>query len=296
MAMSATVFACLAVTALGARSYSRSGDWVTNERFYRRTIESGGGSVRVILNLGQIYAMKKEYARAEVLFRKALQMCPTYQMARNNLADVLHSQGKAEEAERMFREASAAAPEARKEFPRTWVAILNLAKLRVQAEDYPAALEILAQARRDYPNVWRLISLESELLRRTEGADAGLDAVQEFAQKNWWHAEAALALGKLYYAQGNTTQAEAELRHASRLDIHDATALNLIAALSMNQSRWDDAFAAQSRALARQPDEPRQYVLLSNILEKMGRTDEARSLLAQVTEMEAIARAQTAAN
>ena len=35
--------------------------------------------------------------------------------------------------------------------------------------------------------------------------------------------------------------------------------------------------AAQRRAVARQPDVPRQYVLLSNILEKMGRLDEAHA-------------------
>jgi Tetratricopeptide repeat. len=57
-----------------------------------------------------------------MLLRRALQLCPTYLIARNNLAYVLQRQGRTEEADRTFREASAAAPEARKEFPRTWVA------------------------------------------------------------------------------------------------------------------------------------------------------------------------------
>jgi Flp pilus assembly protein TadD len=52
----------------------------------------------------------------------------------------------------------------------------------------------------------------------------------------------------------------------------------------------------QRRAVARQPDEPRQYVMLSNILEKMGRTDEARSAMANVNRLQALARTGPVAN
>jgi Flp pilus assembly protein TadD len=49
----------------------------------------------------------------------------------------------------------------------------------------------------------------------------------------------------------------------------------------------------QERAIARQPDEPRQYILLAQILEKMGRDDEAHAALAQVNRLQALAKAQT---
>jgi Flp pilus assembly protein TadD len=45
----------------------------------------------------------------------------------------------------------------------------------------------------------------------------------------------------------------------------------------------------QRRAVARQPDEPSQYVLLSDILERMGRNEEARSALAKVLRLRALA-------
>jgi Flp pilus assembly protein TadD len=284
----ATAMACLLVAGLSARSYVRSSDWVTNEIFYTRTLAAGGGSVRVILNLGQVYAANGQYARAEVLFRRALQLCPSYLIARNNLADALDHQGKREEADRTFREASAAAPEARKEFPRTWVAALNVAKLRMLADDTAGALEVLAKARQDYPGVWRLISLESELLRKTRGPDVALVAVEDFANNNWWHIEAAVAAGKLYAEKGEVAKAEAAFRLASRLDVHDVSALNQSALMRVNQNRFQEAYAIQRRAISRQPDEPRQYLILSDILERMGRGDEARAALAQVQHLQAI--------
>ncbi|HEX8312057.1 MAG TPA: tetratricopeptide repeat protein, partial [Chthoniobacteraceae bacterium] len=266
----ATALVCVAVLGFSARSYVRSSDWVSNEVFYTRTLKAGGGSIRVVLNLGALYASKQEYPRAEAFFRKALQLSPTYLMARNNLAEVLYRQGKTADADRTFREASAEAAVARKEFPRTWVAALNVAKLRLDADDTPGALEVLAKARQDYPGVWRLISLESELLRRVHGPAVAMPAVQEFAQQNWWHMEAELALGKLHFEMGDLAKAEAAFRRASRLDIHDVSSLNQSALLSVTQQRFEEAYTTQRRAIARQPDEPRQYLILSDILSNMG--------------------------
>jgi len=286
----APVLACLFVMGLSARSYVRSGDWLNSEVFYTRTLAAGGGSVRVVLNLGLVYAAKGEYRHAEALLRRALKLCPSYLIARNNLADVLQREGKTEEAERTFREASAQAPEARKEYPRTWAAALNVAKMRLRADDTSGALEVLAKARRDYPDVWPLISLESELLRKTRGPTAAVGGVEEFANGHWWHIEAAIALGKLCAENNDIARAEAAFKHASRLDVHDVIALNQSALLRMNQKRFDEAYAIQRRAIARQPDEPRQYLILSDILEKMGRGEEARAALAQVQHLQSIAK------
>ena len=101
-----------------------------------------------------------------------------------------------------------------------------------------------------------------------------------------------MALGRLRAELGDAEQAEAALRHASWLDIHDAESLNLIAAMKMRQNRLDAACETQRRAVARQPDQPRQYLLLSDILEKMGRHDEAQAALAQVQVLQALARSQ----
>jgi protein O-mannosyl-transferase len=237
--------ACLAALALGARSFVRSTDWVDEETFYRRTLAAGGTSIRVALNLGQIYSLRGEYAKAEVLFRRILKISPDYPVARTNLGDALVHQGKTEEANAIFAAASQAAAEGRKEYPKTWVAALNVAHMRYNEHDPAGALAVLDKARADYPGTWDLVSLQAEILRRTEGADCALPLVRDFARSHWWHSSSYLALGRLYAELGNAEEAEAVLRHASWLDVHDAESLNLISIMDVRPNSREEAYANQ---------------------------------------------------
>lgn len=287
----AAALACLACLGLGARSFIRSSDWVNAETFYQRTLAAGGKSLRVAMNLGQVYSSKGEYAKAEALFRRVLQISPDYTMARSNLGEALFRQGKPREAEAVFAVASKSAEQSRKEYPRTWIATLNLAHMRHNEQDDGTALTILAQACRDYPGVWELVRFQAELLREVRGPSAALPSVRQFAAEHWWHAGASMALGRLLAEANDSEGAEVALRHASWLDVHDAESLNLIAAMKVRQNRLEAAYAIQRRAVARQPDQPRQYLFLSDILEKMGRTEEARLALAQVHQLQTLAKA-----
>ena len=281
--------ACLAALALGARSFVRSTDWVDEETFYRRTLAAGGTSIRMALNLGQIYSLRGDYAQAEALYRRILKISPDYFVARTNLGDALVHQGKMEEANALFAAANQAAEQRRREDPRTWLAPLNIAHMRYKEHDFEGALAVTTKALADYPGVWELVSYEAELTRKLRGAQAALPVIREFADSHWWHNGAFMALGQLWAEQGDAEKAEAALRHASWLDIHDAESLNLIAAMKVRQNRLDAACETQRRAVARQPDQPHQYILLSDILEKMGRHDEAQAALAQVQVLQALA-------
>ena len=225
-----------------------------------------------------------------------IEIAPNYPIAQNNLANVLYHEGKTKEAEALFAEVQKASAQTRKEYPRTWIAAVNFARMRYNAHDYPAAIAILEAARNDYPQVWEIISFESEVLRETQGPQAALHLVQDFAHENWWHHAAALALGRLYAQDDNAVQAEEALRHASRLDVHDTEALRLIVLMQMRQNRFEEAMQTQRRAVARQPDQPRQYILLSDVLEKMGRSEEARTTLARASSLRALAEKPVAIN
>lgn len=288
--------ATAAVLALGIRSFVRSGDWINPETFYRHSLAAGAAQARMALNLAQILTEKGNYAEAERILRRVLAFDPDYPIAQNAYAHLLSLQGKTKEAERIFVAATAAAEKARHEYPRTWVAALNLAHSRVAAHDEPHALEVVRGARSVYPGIWELISFEAELLRRLEGPRAALPLVEEFARQNWWHSAAAIALGKLYSEAGENAAAEAAFRHASRLDVHAVEALNLLALLELRQNRLDVACDAQRRAVSRQPDQPRQYLILSDILGKMGRTGEARAALAEVSRLQLLAQSTPIAN
>jgi len=282
-------FVSVAVIAFGIRSVVRSSDWVNEETFYKRTLAAGGTSTRVAVNLAQNYVRRGDYAAAEKMFRRVLEITPDYPIARNDLAALLSRVGKTAEAEAMFDSSARAAAQTR--YPRTWIAAVNLAGLRHEAKDDKAALAILDNSRVAYPDIWEIISFESEVLRETQGPDAALHLVENFAHDNWWHYGAALALGRLYAQKGDVDLADAALRRASWLDVHDTEALRLIVLMRLRQNRLDEAFRTQRRAVARQPDEPRQYILLSDILEKMGRGTEAHAALAKASQLRALAAA-----
>jgi tetratricopeptide (TPR) repeat protein len=248
------------------------------------------------LNLGLILVAKGDYDKAETLLRRVVAIYPDYPIATNALAHALFRQGKLDEARKYFLAAEQAAERGRQEYPRTWIAALNIAHMHYREHDLQAAIAVMDKARADYPGTWELISYESELLRESKGPAAALPIVQEFVRDNWWHADAAIALGKLYSEQGSPAQAEAAFRHASRLDIHSVEGLNLIALLDVRHNRLEAACKTQRQALARQPEQPRQYLLLSDILQRMGRTEDAQAALAQVNRLQAAVRAETAAN
>ena len=291
-----TAWVLIAVGGLGVRSFVRSGDWANDEIFYQRTLAAAGESPRVSVNLAQVYARRGDYAAAEKILRGVLKLSPDYPTARINLGTILLHEGKAAEAELCFRSLFNVDAKISKEYPRTWIAAVNLACVRHRAGDDNGAFVVLDAARIAHPNVWELISYESELRRESGGVQVALSLVEDFARKNWWHYGAAVALGRLYAEEGDVAKADAALSHASRLDVHDAEALHLFAQIKLRQNNLEEAFRTQRRAIGRQPDQPSQYLLLSNILERMGRADEARAALAQVARLRALAQAAPASS
>ncbi|MEY2546397.1 MAG: protein O-mannosyl-transferase, partial [Verrucomicrobiota bacterium] len=279
----------LIVAALAARSSFRSSDWVDPQTFYTRTAEAGGTSGRVSVNLGQIYINNGDYAKAERLFRNVLKFQPDYTIARNNLANALSQLGRDDEAKQVLAEATAGAHESRRDYPRTWIAAVNYARMLDSQNDSAGAIEVLRKAHADYPETWELVSYESELHRRANDLCEAIELVRPFAEKTWWHYAAWMALGRLYAENEDVDLAHRALLHASWLDLRASDPLNLIALMQMRQNHLDDAFRSQRRAVARQPEQPHQYVLLSNILDKMGRTEESRAALAQVSRLRALA-------
>ncbi len=285
----AIAFSCLFVVGLSARSYCRSGDWTSAETFFRQTLAAGGTS-RAATNLAVVLTGRGDFKGAESLLRRVLEVSPQDPIARNNLADALRHLGRNEEAGKLVVSTAKESERSRRDYPRTWIAAANLARLRHFQKEDQAALAVLDQARADYPEVWDLISYEAELLREAKRPKAARHLVEDFARRNWWHYGAALALGRLYAEEGNVAAADRALRMASRLDLHDVEALNLLARIRLRQNRLADAYRAQSRAVARQPDAPRQYILLSDILERMGRTVEAKVAIDQGARLQAIGR------
>ena len=136
---------------------------------------------------------------------------------------------------------------------------------------------MLERARADYPWVWELVGLESELVRRTQGPLPALHLIENYIHENWWHHAAWLAEGRLYAENNDVTQSTRALRYAALLDVHDVQCVGFAGRnFRSPKSARDSACATQRRAIAREPNQPRQYLILAEILDKMGRTTEAQ--------------------
>lgn len=287
-------FAAIAFIGFSARSFVRSGDWLDEESFYRKTLAAGGSTTRLATNLGQIYLARGENQKAEEIFRRVLAINPEFSIAKSNLAEVMAREGRQNTAEQLFVSANDAKNDSGPVF--TWVAALNLAKLRQQHQDTAGALEVLHTAQHDYPENWEVVAAEGEILRVAHGPKAALPLVEAFTRAHRWRYDAQLALGQLYAEAGETAKAQTAFRNASQLDVHDVKALDFLAAIELKQNNLSAAWEAQRRAVSRQPDQPRQYVMLSSILEKMGRDAEADAATAEAARLTALVQSPIAAN
>jgi len=126
-----TALAAVAILALSVRSAIRSSDWGNEEKFYKRTLATGGASSRVGVNLAQIYAERGEYVIAEKMLRHIVETTPDYPIARNNLASVLAHEGKAAESEALFARSAEEAKQSKSQYPRTWIAAFNVAHMSI---------------------------------------------------------------------------------------------------------------------------------------------------------------------
>ena len=125
------VCAAVFAMALSARSYARSTDWVTPKTFYQRTISGGRNQCA---RRGQSRFDLRERRRVcesrGCLSPRAWSYGRIIRVRATTWPKFFAAQGKRAEGEAMFTTARTEANEQRKEYPRTWVAALKLARLR----------------------------------------------------------------------------------------------------------------------------------------------------------------------
>ena len=282
--------ALLAAGALGWRTSVRAGDWVNAETFCARTIQDGGATPRILTTLASVYGERRDFVSQETILRKLTAHFPDYAPARINLGICLAQQGRTAEAEPLLRVGKGDADDAARRFPRTWRAALHLAQLHQRAQRRDDALTVLAEARALFPTTWELVKYESELRGASAGPAAALPPVAEFAAAHWWHLDAWITLGRLRSLAGQPDEAIAAWRAASRLDIYNAAPLVGIARIEFDRDRPAAALPEQLSALTREPDQPRHYLMLGTILEKLGRQNEALAAVRKAQSLAAEAR------
>ena len=252
----------MAVVALSVRTAIRSADWAEPERFFKKTIEAGGGTPRVWLNLAHFYARNNRLVEAAEVLSRTLERFPNHRTAQINLGLVLIRQGKADEGEKLLQAASANDSE----FAQSWRASLKLAHQHSLRGEKERAKSVLDAAIAKNSAAWELVKLRAGL----SDPAVAVDMVGRYLEKNWWHYPARMELGHLQLASQNPEAACKSWEKAAWLDIRKEEAYRLIAQAELQQSRPELALAAQLKALKRNPHTPSQYLFLAKIYEQLG--------------------------
>jgi tetratricopeptide (TPR) repeat protein len=277
----ALLFVCVGLLGASARALVRSDDWADQENFYRRTLAAGGNSFRLRTNLAQICLRRGGRETAKNEYREMLSATPDYPPARTGLAQILAAEGMSTEAESLLRTGIEAAENSPTIYPRTWALALSLARMQKANGDLPAALETLRRSRSGAEKAWELVDLEAELLEDLNGPRAAVPQVEAFVQLHWWHHDALLALGRLYGETGEIDRSVEFLLRASKVDVWETDALNLLVMVLARQNRLAEACGVQRDAITRRPQDPQQYLVLSELLRREGRADEARAAMGE---------------
>lgn len=264
--------AAAACVALGVRTAFRSAEWADPEAFYSHMLAEDAASPRIYTNLAFIYSRRKDYPRAIAVLREGVEKYPGFVPARINLGINLAESGRKEEAGKFLSYARPDAAATAARFPRTWPASIAMARLRAEENNPGEALAILDEAIARNAEVWDLVKAKAGLLKPADAATL----VQKYADAHWWHYDSFMELGRIRMARNENGSALLSLRHAGMLDIHSAEPFNLMAVADLREKKPADAYAAEMTAIRRNPDEPAQYVMLSAILGRLGREDDAR--------------------
>jgi tetratricopeptide (TPR) repeat protein len=121
-------------------------------------------------NLGNLYAQLGDAARAEAYYESAIEIDDLFYPAKANLAVLLNSQGRNDEAERLLRQVV-------QEYPEQYDAAYSLGLLLAEMNRYEDAVEYLrlaAEGMSDRPRIFYNLGLALQYLGRNAEAEAAL--------------------------------------------------------------------------------------------------------------------------
>lgn len=218
---------CAAMLALGMRTAFRAHDWANAVRLYSSTIEEGGSTWRVYVNLGTALLAAGEIERAEAVYRKVDSQVPNEPVVQRGLARILQMRGDIEGAKAQLGVGADKQPEA--------------ATPQFSHDDAIAA----------EPHQWKPHHAKAKFLHSAGKSAEALAVVQAWVNGHWWHREGRMVLGDMLRQRGDAAGAIVEFEMASRLDIRDTEAFCEIAKTQLGEGNGKGTREALEAALDR---------------------------------------------
>ncbi len=244
----------------------RTGNYPAAVRAYERGLEVEPENVELLNALGFSLFQQGKSAEAVVALEKALAIDPKHSKAHNNMALASIDLGELELAEVHYRESLAIEPQP---------AIYNDLGFVLERQGMP---EEAAEAYR------KAVELDPESASANYNLAASLARSGNFAEAES-HFRTALekspntqtytGLGVVLSQQGREEEAIASLRAAIEADPKNAAAYDALATIFVQQGKLEEAESTYRLIIRNQPSAAAHHEL-AQVLERLGRTDEAR--------------------
>ena len=217
-----------------------------------------------ILTWRQCYIYKDE----KILWNDTLRKNPNCAMVHYNLANVLRSEGKFDEAVSQYRNAIFIDPDYTKAYNNLGVALESQGKFDDALLNFNYALKLNP----DYSDVHHNIAA---LLQSQGKVDEAAGHLLQALKINPDDFEAHYNIAAIFESQGKFDEAISHYQQALRIRPDYAHAHNNLAVILKAHGRLDDAASHYLLALKAKPDDPIAYYNLANLFLSQGKIDDA---------------------
>ncbi len=214
---------------LGGRTVLRNPDWHDQRTFLTRTIEDGGDTARMYINLGGLDLTEGHTRLAIAEFQNALNLAPDQPFALISLGSAYLRDKQYELARQQFNQALA--------FPITQAdAYQALAVLDYQ-ESGADRLDLLEKAARIAPEDWSIQKRLIEHLGERSQLIAAISALRAITIEQPWRGDTWALLGDFWAHVRKFDSADRAYRKAIALDVHDDDTPRKLAAVDDQLAR-----------------------------------------------------------
>ncbi len=255
----------------------RTGNYPGAVRIYRRGLEVEPENVELLNALGFALFQQGKSDEAVVSLEQALAVDPKHAKAHNNMALASIDIGELELAEAHYRESLAIEPQ-----PAIYNDLGFVLERQGMAdeavENYRKALELDPESASAHFNLGASLTREGEF----ETAEGHFRAALETKPSSQAHT----GLGVVLRRQGRIDEAITSLNDAIEADVRNAAAYDQLGTLFVQQGKLEEA-AATYRRLTRNQPSAAAHMELAQVLDRLGRHEEARRELQMARALQA---------
>jgi cytochrome c-type biogenesis protein CcmH/NrfG len=209
------ILACVAIAAtfFAVRTFLRQPDWHDQRRFIERTIQSGGDTARMRVNLGQIESTEGHDEAALEQFQLALARQPDLSFALLGMAAVQVRLGRFEAAREYLRRAE--------QHPELAVEALHVRAALEVRETGRNSIPLLEEAAKLRPHFWPAVQRYVRALIEQGKLTSAARELGAFLEQQSFRAETWRLLGETFDRMGDPARAREAFAEAARRDVHD---------------------------------------------------------------------------